>query len=85
MSHKISQNLKGALGEMFVKREFEKNQLVNSFDSVEEMSFKNRPPIGTFHMDWYREFNKRLIKKFGTLVLPDFLVKGTKILIEVKT
>ena len=90
MSHHISNNLKGALGEIFVKREFKEEGI--------EIEERYTPKIGERYeikdglICMYTHNNgiilydgKEYFEKFGTPVLPDFLVKDAKIFIEVKT
>lgn len=97
MSHKISQNLKGALGEIFVKKTFEEFELIEPLELIKE--FENPPkvkvvyPEGMEYIDyrskecmlWDNKRYNKATEKYGTATLPDFLIRGTKILIEVKT
>ena len=105
MSHKISQNLKGILGEKSVKKELSEFSLFTHsdiLDSIEEPDrnseegkkldyyyYKNgkyyEPSVLYKNEKWQGYCFKKIKEKFGTFTLPDFWVKETKFLIEVKT
>lgn len=97
MSHRISQNLKGALGEIFVKNEFSEFELLDPPEPIK--GFEDPPkvklvyPEGREYIDitsneyilWDEKRYNKIIEKYGTATFPDYKIKGTKIFIEVKT
>jgi len=101
MSHRISNNLKGALGEIFTENEFSDYKLIDI-----RLSFTNLPEIPK-EPDWPENYNNltekeqnKFVKEcdkivreqyrkleliYGTGVLPDYFIKNSKFFLEVKT
>lgn len=93
MSHRISNNLKGALGEIFVKNEFEDFNLIdirNGFSkipgipkiphlNIHDIDFNNKLE------EWMIKREKATIEKYGTTTFPDYYIENTNFFLEIKT
>ena len=81
ISHDIENNLKGALGEIFIEREFEEFNIMRT-------GYTNGGDCANMikYLGGIEYFNgSYLKKKFGTHILPDFFIKEIDIFMEVKT